>query len=145
MATTPTYKLKDYRETVVFEREHPKELRWDERYKVFMLEENKECQGIWLKEKKELAAEAIMTWSSDNVVHIDSFTVLPAYRGKGLGYELISVVMDWAADLGFEYLIGEARQGASWHIFKNLGAEQIFIHKNWSKTGEDYVSFKIKI
>ena len=125
---TTVYKLKDYRDTVVFEREHPKELRWDERYKVFMLNENKECQGIWLKDKKVLAAEAILTWSSDNVVHIDSFTVLPTYRGKGVGYELIGSVLDWAKDMNYEYLIGEARKGASWHIFENLGATKLILY-----------------
>lgn len=139
------YKLRDYKETVVFEREHPKELRWDEKYKLFMLQENKECQGIWFRDKKGLMAEAIMTWSSDNVAHIDSFTVLPAHRGKGLGYELISTVLEWAKDMKYEHLIGEARKGASWHIFENLGAEPILLYKNWGKTGEDYMSFKIEL
>lgn len=142
---TTVYKLKDYRETVKFEREHPKELRWDERYKLFMLTENKECQGIWFKDKKELIAEAILTWSSDNVVHIDSFTVMPSHQGKGLGYDLVSTAIEWAKDMNYEYVTGEARKGASWHIFENLGAKAILLHKNWSKTGEDYISFKIDL
>lgn len=142
---TTLYKLKDYRETMVFEREHPKELRWDERYKLYMLQENKECQGIWLKDKKELVAEAIVTWQSDNVAHLDSFTVLPAYRGKGHGYDMIMAVTDWAAHMKYEFVVGEARKGASWHIFENLGAVPVLLHKNWNKTGEDYMSFKMEI
>lgn len=142
---TTVYKLRDYRETIIFEREHPKELRWDERYKVYMLTENKECQGIWLKDKKGLVAEAILTWSSDNVVHIDSFTVLPFHRGKGLGYQLITETLDWAKDMRFEFLIGEARKGASWHIFENIGAVPVLLYKNWSNTGEDYMSFKLQV
>lgn len=142
---TTVYTLRDYRETLVFEREHPKELRWDERYKLFMLNESGSCQGIWLKDKKSLVAEAIMTWESDNVVHVDSFTVLPAHRGKGLGYELINTVLEWATDMGYEYVTGEARKGASWHIFENLGAVPIVLHKNWNKTGEDYMSFKMEL
>lgn len=139
------YKLRDYKDTLQFEREHPKELRWDERYKIYMLTENKECQGIWLREKKQLIAEAIMTWTSDNVAHIDSFTVHPLHRGKGLGYNLISNVLEWAKDMDYEYLIGEARKGASWHIFENLGAQPVLLYKNWGKTGEDYMSFKIEL
>jgi GNAT superfamily N-acetyltransferase len=139
------YKLKDYRETIKFEREHPKELRWDERYKLFMLTENKEFQGIWFREKKELIAEALISWTSDNVAHIDSFTVMPFHRGKGLGYNLISTVLEWAKDMNYEYVIGEARKGPSWHIFENLGAEPVLTHKNWCKTGEDYMSFKIEL
>lgn len=142
---TTAYQLKDYRETMVFEREHPKELRWDERYKLYMLQENNECQGIWLKDKKELIAETIITWESDNVAHLESFTVLPAHQGKGLGYELINTVLEWATDMRYEYVVGEARKGASWHIFENLGAVPVLLHKNWNKTGEDYMSFKIEL
>lgn len=142
---TTAYQLKDYRETMVFEREHPKELRWDERYKLYMLQENNECQGIWLKDKKELIAEAIVTWQSDNVAHLESFTVLPAHQGKGFGYELINTVLEWATDMRYEYVVGEARKGASWHIFENLGAVPVLLHKNWNKTGEDYMSFKIEL
>ncbi len=142
---TAVYSLKDYRDTMVFEQEHPKELRWDETYKLFMLEQNEECQGIWLKDKKELVAEIILTWSSDNVAHVDSFTVLPPYRGQGLGYKIIDEALDWAKDMKYEYLVGEARKGASWQIFKRGGAEQILVHKNWCKTGEDYVSFKLNV
>jgi GNAT superfamily N-acetyltransferase len=142
---TTVYKLKDYRDTIKFEREHPKELRWDERYKLFMFSENKECQGIWFKDNKDLIAEVILTWSSDNVAHIDSFTVMPFHRGKGLGYDIISTALEWAKDMKYEYITGEARKGASWHIFENLGAESVLLHKNWCKTGEDYMSFKIEL
>lgn len=142
---TTLYKIRDYRETLVFEREHPKELRWDDRYKQFMLTENKECQGIWFRDKKGLIAEAILTWQSDNVAHIESFTVLPEYRNQGLGYQMITTVIEWAADMKYEHLMGEARQGPSWHIFENLGATPIVLHKNWKKTGENYMLFKMEL
>jgi GNAT superfamily N-acetyltransferase len=142
---TVLYKLRDYRETGVFEREHPKELRWDEQYKLFMLEQNEQCQGIWFKDKTGLVAEVILTWQSDNVAHIESFTVLPSHRGKGLGYKIITTALDWASDVGYEYIVGEARNGASWHIFENLGASPLFLYKNWNGTKEDYMSFKLDI
>ena len=47
--------------------------------------------------------------------------------------------------MDFEYFIGEARQGSSWNVFQNLGANPILLHKNWSGTKEDYMLFKIKI
>lgn len=142
---TVLYKLRDYRESVVFEREHPKELRWDDQYKLYMLEQNKQCQGIWFKDKTGLIAEVILTWQSDNVARIENFTVLPTHRGKGLGYKLITTTIEWAANMGYEYIVGEARKGASWHIFENLGASPILLYKNWNATGEDYMSFKLDV
>lgn len=142
---TPVYKLKDYRETLVFEQEHPKELRWDETYKLFMLEQNKECQGIWFRDKKDLIAEIILTWNSNNVVHVEGFTVLPSHRNQGIGTRIVDAALDWAKEAGYDYMIGEARKGDSWNIFRTLGAEQILVHKNWCKTTEDYISFKLNV
>lgn len=142
---TTLYKLKDYKDSFKFEKEHPKQLRWDERYKLYMLTENKECQGIWFRDKKDLIGEVIVTWTSDNVAHIDSFTVMPSHRGQGLGYELISTALEWAKDMNYEHVTGEARKGASWHIFENLGAAPVLLYKNWCRTGEEYMSFKINL
>jgi len=142
------YKLRDYKETFVFEKEHPKELRWDDKYKLYMFTTKGErCQGIWLrdKEKNILVAEAILTWQSSNVVHIDGFTVLPSHRGQGLGYKLIDAVIEWMINSEYRFLIGEAREGASWHIFKSVGAEEILNYENWGGTNETYTSFKLEI
>ena len=145
MGISVVYKLRDYSQTYQFEREHPKELRWDNKYKLYMLTEHETCQGMWFYEKSVLFGEIILSWQSSNVVHIDSFTVLPSHRGKGLGYEMIHSLMDWAQEMGYEYITGEARKGASWHIFENLGAASILLHKDWNKTKEDYMSFKITL
>lgn len=140
------YKLKDYKECLPFEREHPKELRWDDKYKIFMLTQKEKCQGIWMKDGKSgLIAEAIVTWQSDNVLHIDSFTVMPSHRGQGLGYKLVQLVIDWAQEMDYTHLTGEARIGASWHIFANMSAAPVLLYKNWNDTGEDYMSFKIEL
>jgi GNAT superfamily N-acetyltransferase len=140
------YKLKDYRETFKFEKEHPKPLRWDDGYKMYMLTtQTEKFQGIWFKEKNELIGEILFSWQSDNVAHIDSFTVVASYRGKGLGYELVNEGIKWAEEIGFSYITGEARMGASWHIFENIGASPILLHKNWNDTGEEYMSFKLEI
>ena len=142
----PLYKLKDYKETFSFEREHPKQLRWDDKYKLWMLEQNKKCQGIWLKDKtNKLVGEIIMSWQSNNVLYVDSITVLPEFRRQGLANKLINLALEWGENMGYEYLTGEARKTSSWSVFENLGATAIFLHKNWNDTQEDYMSFKIEI
>lgn len=142
---TTHYKLRDYNPTLVFEKDHPRELRWDNKYKLWMLEDNKKCQGIWLKEKDKLVGEIIVTWDSDNVIHGESITVASDYRRKGIATDLVKKTLEWGENMGFEWFIGEAREGSSWSVFQNLGATPIFLYKNWSGTKEDYMLFKIKI
>jgi GNAT superfamily N-acetyltransferase len=142
------YKLRDYKETFVFEKEHPKELRWDDKYKLFMFNTKGErCQGIWFRDKTKdiLIAEAILTWQSSNVVHIDGFTVLPSHRGQGLGYQLIDAVIEWAVNSDYSILTGEAREGASWHMFQSVGADEMLKYNNWGGTNETYTSFKLQL
>jgi len=142
---TTLYKLRDYKLAYKFEKEHPKPIQWDERYKTYLLSQGDGIQGIWFKDKTDLVAEIIMSWTSNNVVKGDSFTVMPSHRGQGLGHELIKEALDWATDSGFKYFIGEARKGASWKVFQAFGAEEILTYQNWSKTGEEYISFKIEL
>jgi len=142
---TTLYKLRDYKLAYKFEKEHPKPIQWDERYKTYLLSQGDGIQGIWFKDKTDLVAEIIMSWTSNNVVRGESFTVMPSHRGQGLGHELIKEALDWAIDSGFKYFIGEARKGASWKIFQAFGAEEILTYQNWSKTGEEYISFKIEL
>lgn len=142
---SPLYKLKDYKETFKFEREHPKELRWDDKYKLYMLVEDKNTQGIWLKNKLELVGEILLSWQSTNVLHIESFTVLPSYQGKGLGHELVNLAIEWGINSDYKFITGKARKGSSWKIFENFGATQILTYKNWNNSKEDYISFKLEL
>ena len=142
---TTLYKLRDYKLAYKFEKEHPKPIQWDERYKTYLLSQGDGIQGIWFKDKTDLVAEIIMSWTSNNVVRGDSFTVMPSHRGQGLGHELVKEALDWAIDSGFKYFIGEARKGPSWKVFQAFGAEEILTYQNWSKTGEEYISFKIEL
>jgi GNAT superfamily N-acetyltransferase len=140
------YNLKDIKESFKFEREHPKELRWDDKYKMYMLTQHGKCQGVWLRDKTHgLVAEMIVSWESDNILHADGITVLPEFRRKGLATQLIEETLNWAENMGFEYLVGEARKGSSWNVFENLGASPLFEHKNWNGTGETYMFFKMNI
>ena len=136
---------KDYKETFKFEREHPKQLRWDDGYKLYMLQEEKKFQGIWLKDKNELVGEILLSWQSTNVLHIDSFTVLPSHRGQGIGHDLIKLAIEWGTNSDYEFITGEARKGPSWHIFENFGAVPIITYKEWNGTKEDYMFFKLEI
>jgi GNAT superfamily N-acetyltransferase len=142
---TTLYKLRDYKLAYKFEKEHPKPIQWDEKYKTYVLSQGDGIQGIWFKDKTDIIAEIIMSWTSNNVVRGDTFTVMPSHRGQGLGHQLVKEALDWATDSGFKYFIGEARKGASWKVFQTFGAEEILTYENWSKTGEEYVSFKIEL
>lgn len=142
---SPIYRLKDYKETFKFEREHPKELRWDDKYKLYMLLEEKNVQGIWVRDKTDLVGEIILSWQSSNVAHIESFTVSPSHRGQGIGHRLVGWAIEWGTNSGFEFLTGEARKGASWKIFENFGATPILSYKDWSGTKEEYKSFKLDL
>lgn len=139
------YKLRDYKETFKFEKEHPKELRWDDKYKLYMLEENNNCQGIWLKFKASLIGELLISWESSNVAHINSFTILPEYRDKGYGHDLIKLAIEWATESDYEYITGNARKGASWKILQNFGAVPVLTYKNWAGSKEEYISFKLEL
>ena len=143
--STVVYKLKDYRDTFAFEREHPKPLRWDDKYKLYMLTENPNVQGIWIKDKTEVIGEIILSWESKNVVRVDSITVKPNHRGKGIGYDLVKLAIEWATNSDYEFMIGEARKGHSWRIFENFGAVPVLLYKDWNGTNEDYMSFKLDL
>jgi hypothetical protein len=142
---SPIYRLKDYRETLKFEKEHPKELRWDDGYKLYMLQEEKNFQGIWLRDKFELVGEILLSWQSTNVLHIERFTVLTGHQGQGLGHDLIKLAIEWGTNSDYEFITGEARKGASWKILENFGATPVLLYKNWSNTKEDYMSFKLDL
>jgi GNAT superfamily N-acetyltransferase len=139
------YKLRDYKETFKFEKEHPKELRWDSRYKLYMLQEEDNIQGIWLKDKSDVVGEILLSWKSSNVAYVNSFTVIPTHRGQGYGYELVKLAIDWALEAGFDVLTGEARKGPCWAIYEDFGAIPILDYKDWSSTKEDYIFFKIEL
>lgn len=142
---SPLYKLKDYKETIKFEKEHPKTLRWEPGYKLYMLQEEKNFQGIWLRDKLDLVGEILLTWDSTNILNVESFTVSPSHQGKGLGHELVRLAVEWGTNSDFEFLTGEARKGSSWKIFENFGAVPMLTYKDWNGTKEEYKSFKIEL
>ena len=142
---SPLYKLKDYKETIKFEKEHPKRLRWEPGYKLYMLQEENNFQGIWLRDKLDLVGEILLTWDSTNILNVESFTVSPSHQGKGLGHELVRLAIEWGTNSDFEFLTGEARKGPSWKIFENFGAVPMLTYKDWNGTKEEYKSFKIEL
>ena len=146
MPTTPLYKLKDYKETFKFEKEQPRELRKDNGYKTYMLEEENNIQGIWLKdERKEIVGEIILSWKSSNVLHMNSLTVIPTQKGQGYGHDLVKLSIEWGLEAGFNVLTGEACIGACWKIFENFGAIPILSYKDWTGTKQEYISFKLEL
>lgn len=142
--TTPLYKLRDYKEAVKFEKEHPIQLRWQPSYKQYTLNDEN-TQGIWLKYKTDIIGEIILTWKSSNVVVIEKLTVVPEHREQGYGHDLVKLAIDWATESGYEFITGMARKGASWKIFENFGATPVLSYKDWAGTKEEYKSFKLEL
>jgi GNAT superfamily N-acetyltransferase len=142
---TVHYKLRNYSPTLEFEKYHPKNIRWDDTYKLWMLEENNKCQGFWVKEKDKLVGEMIVSWDSSNVLHGESITVSPDHRRKGIATKLVNLMLDWGEQSGYELFVGEARKKDSWSVFENLGAVPLYLYKNWCETGEEYMFFKMEI
>jgi len=143
---TTHYRLRDYSQSLLFEKEHPRQLRWSDSHKLWMLQDNDKCQGIWIKDKNDLVGEMIVTWDSKTVLHGDSFTVLPEHRGKGIGTTLIEKTLEWGEAAGFKHFIGEARMSnSSWKLFQVMGAKPICVHEDWAGTKENYMLFKIDI
>lgn len=139
------YKLKDYRDTLVFEKEHPRSTRWDDKYKLWKLEQDAKCQGIWIKKSGKPIAEIIMSWESNNVVNADALSVLTEYQRQGIGTELAKEALKWAHNMGFEWFSGKARMSNCWKIFEDLGADPLLKYTNWNKTNEAYMLFKINL
>ena len=128
-----------------FEEFHPKNIRWDLSYKKMFLTDQKRSKAIYLKDGDKYMGEIILYVSCDNVVYLESITVDPQYQGQGYGTLLNKYAIEWAKRKGFTILTGDARVGASWNSLKSLGAVEVYINKNWSKTKEDYVHFYLEI
>ena len=143
---TTVYKLKDYKQTMKFQKDFPSSFKWDERYKTYLLSQKDGIQGIWIVDGNNILAEAILSWNSDNVLNIESFIVDEAHRKQGVGTHLLSEVISWANQMEYTHITGMVpRQGWTMHLFKNFNAKFLVEHRNWKACRAIYVSFYISI
>lgn len=127
-----------------FELQHPYQLRWglevkEENY------QNERAKYIWMLRDNDIIGEVILGWVSNIVVEVDSFTILPKYRGYGFGKLILEESIKWSKEHGFKFMRAAARQGASIRSFLSLGAEITEVKYNWGDTGENYIGVQIKL
>jgi len=142
---------------MAFEREYHRNLRMS-------LAEKRELLGarraiaIWMYEKrrKALIGETygvpirvaladvdegtadLRRFAKTRTLYVYSTTILPQFRGTGLGKILKAYLLGRAFEAGYKFVVGHARQGASAALNVGFGAELRRRHANWYGTGEHY-------
>ena len=146
--------------TFVFEKLHPKELRWTKKERDDFF--NKEHgRGIWMLIENEPIAEILWNITTiddleeqyeddelklpDIAPYIWSTSVKKKYQGKGYGTLLKQILYNHLRNEGLEEVYGHARQGSSWNITKKLGAEYLGIVDNYGGTKETYYYYRQKL
>jgi GNAT superfamily N-acetyltransferase len=145
------------KKTFVFEKLHPKELRWSKKDRDnFFIEDH--GLGIWLLVDNDPIAEILwnitmldpldegieeIDWPA--VPYIWSTSVKKEYQGKGYGTLLKQILYNHLRNSGHTEVYGHARQGSSWNITKKLGAEYIGINPNHEGTDETYFYYKQRL
>jgi predicted GNAT family acetyltransferase len=130
---------------MTFEKCHPKEVQWPKKGKLDYLEDE-ETHAYWLVNDQDIViGEALFHHKSDSCAEIDSYTILPEHQGKGLGRKMIELGIVEMKSMGYRYLSGEARGGASINTFLAMGAQIVCPQENYGNTKETYYSFKLDI
>jgi len=143
-------------DTFVFERLHPKELRWTKKDRNIFFNKEK-GRAVWMIINDEPIAEIL--WNIAPVDPLDeieekdwplapyiwSTSVKKKYQGKGYGTLLKQMLYNHLRNLGHKEVYGHARQGSSWNITEKLGAEYLYAIDNYEGTGEMYYYYKQKL
>lgn len=72
--------------------------------------------------------------------HITNVAVDKAYRGQGVGRRITAALMQYAANLGVQYMTLEVRRGnlTAQALYKSLGFEELGVRKRYYEdNGED--------
>lgn len=84
-------------------------------------------------------------FSGKKAAYVYRTTVLPEYRGKGIGKSLKKYTMGEMKNEGYKYCCGHSRHGISSMLNKSLGAIFLKKYNNWFDTGEPYFLYNIKL
>ena len=112
---------------------------WSEKDFVYEMTENKVARYLVIEEAGEIIAFAGAHIILDQA-HVTNIAVRQDCRGRGLGRMITYALMQYASNLGAEYLTLEVRQSnaAAQNLYKSLGFVKVNVRKRYYEdTGED--------
>ena len=112
---------------------------WTEKDFVYEMTENKVARYLVIEEAGEIAAFAGAHIILDQA-HVTNIAVRQDCRGRGLGRMITRALMQYASNLGAEYLTLEVRQSnvKAQNLYKSLGFVKVNVRKRYYEdTGED--------
>ena len=112
---------------------------WSEKDFVYEMTENKVARYLVIEEAGEIIAFAGAHIILDQA-HVTNIAVRQDCRGRGLGRMITRALMQYASNLGAEYLTLEVRQSnaAAQNLYKSLGFVKVSVRKRYYEdTGED--------
>ena len=112
---------------------------WSEKDFIYEMTENKVARYLVIEEAGEVIAfaGAHIIWDQ---THVTNIAVRKDFRGRGLGRLITHALMQYAANLGAEYLTLEVRESntTAQKLYKSLGFEKVSVRKRYYEdTGED--------
>ena len=112
---------------------------WSEKDFVYEMTENKVARYLVIEQAGEIVAFAGAHIILDQA-HVTNIAVRQDCRGRGLGRMITRALMQYASNLGAEYLTLEVRQSnaAAQNLYKSLGFVKVSVRKRYYEdTGED--------
>ena len=112
---------------------------WSEKDFVYEMTENKVARYLVIEEAGEIIAFAGAHIILDQA-HVTNIAVRQDCRGRGLGRMITYALMQYASNLGAEYLTLEVRQSnvTAQNLYKSLGFVKVNVRKRYYEdTGED--------
>ena len=112
---------------------------WSEKDFVYEMTENKVARYLVIEEAGEIIAFAGAHIILDQA-HVTNIAVRQDCRGRGLGRMITRALMQYASNLGAEYLTLEVRQSnvTAQNLYTSLGFVKVNVRKRYYEdTGED--------
>ena len=112
---------------------------WSEKDFVYEMTENKVARYLVIEEAGEIIAFAGAHIILDQA-HVTNIAVRQDCRGRGLGRMITRALMQYASNLGAEYLTLEVRQSnvTAQNLYKSLSFVKVNVRKRYYEdTGED--------
>lgn len=103
-----------------------KQIKRDKYSKYNKLDDIKEAIVIY-EDGKPVGGGAIRKYNAENTVELKRIFVHPDHQGRGIGTELVSLLMEWARELGYGRMILETGEllAESCAVYQKLGFEVI--------------------